>query len=215
MGTISASQPTVRRRMAAADRREQILAAALEVFAAGGYHETTLDAVAGRAAVSKALIYEHFSSKRELHTALLTRYERDLLERVTAATAAAEPGEPRLRAGVDAFLAFVEEHREAWRMLFRTIEDPEIADLLGRLQEELAAAIAALMAADARLGMTGDAEVELEVEMIARLLAGAAPSMANWWDEHREVPRERLLQSFMDFAWVGLERLGEGERWSG
>jgi len=214
MATTSVSEHTVRRRMSAADRREQILAAALEVFAAGGYHETTLDAVAERAAVSKALIYEHFSSKRELHTALLTRYERDLLERVTAATAAAEPGEPRLRAGVDAFLRFVEERREAWRMLFRTLEDPEIADLLGRLQEELAAAIAALMAADARLGMSGDAAAELEVEMIARLLAGAAPSMANWWDEHRQVPRERLLQSFMDFAWVGLERLGAGERWS-
>lgn len=204
----------MRRRMPAADRREQILAAALDVFAVGGYHETTLDAVAARAGISKALIYEHFPSKRELHGALLARYERDLLERVAAATAATDPGEPRLRAGVDAFLLFVEERREAWRMLFRTIEDPEIADLLGRLQEELAAAIAALMAADAPLGLTGDAQAALEVEMIARLLAGAAPSLANWWDEHRQIPRERILQAFMDFAWVGLERLGNGERWA-
>lgn len=202
-----------RRRMPAADRREQILAAALDVFASGGYHETTLDAVAASAGISKALIYEHFDSKRALHVALLNRYEQDLLERVTTALAPVQPGEPRLRAGIDAFLGFVDEHREAWRMLFRTIEDPEVADLIGRLQEELAVAIAALMTADAPPGLSGDPEAELEVAMIARMLAGAAPALANWWGEHRDVSQERVLQAFMDFAWVGLERLGEGDRW--
>jgi AcrR family transcriptional regulator len=201
--------------MPAAERREQILGAALDVFAAGGYHETTLEAVASRAGVSKALIYEHFDSKRALHLALLRRYEHDLLGRVAVATGAAQPGEERLRAGVEAFLGFVDEHREAWRMIFRTVEDPEVADLIARLQEELAGAIATLMAADVPPDLARDPEGALEVAMIARMLAGAAPALANWWDEHRDVPREQVLQAFMDFAWSGLERLSRGERWSG
>ena len=200
--------------MAAADRREQILAVALDVFAAGGYHETTLEAVASRAGVSKALIYEHFDSKRALHLALLRRYEHDLLGRVAVATGAARPGEERLRAGVEAFLEFVDEHREAWRMIFRTVEDPEVADLIARLQEELAGAIATLMAADVPPDLARDPEGALEVAMIARMLAGAAPALANWWDEHRDVPREQVLQAFMDFAWNGLEQLSAGRRWS-
>jgi len=199
--------------MPASERREQILAAALDVFAAGGYHETTLEAVASQAGVSKALIYEHFDSKRALHLALLRRYEQDLLGRVAAEMGMAKPGETRLRAGVEAFLEFVDENREAWRMIFRTIEDPEVAELIARLQEELAVAIAALMAADVPPDLASDPGGALEVAMIARMLAGAAPALANWWDEHRDVPREQVLQSFMDFAWIGLERVSAGERW--
>ena len=53
--------------MAAADRRTAILAAARLAFAEGAYHEVSLDSVAERAGVSKALLYEHFDSKRELY----------------------------------------------------------------------------------------------------------------------------------------------------
>jgi AcrR family transcriptional regulator len=56
-----------RRRMAASDRRLAILYAARSAFAEGGFHQTSLDAVAERAGVSKALIYEHFESKRALY----------------------------------------------------------------------------------------------------------------------------------------------------
>ena len=57
--------------MAAADRRTAILAAARLAFAEGAYHEVSLDSVAERAGVSKALLYEHFDSKRELYQAML------------------------------------------------------------------------------------------------------------------------------------------------
>jgi AcrR family transcriptional regulator len=200
--------------MTAADRREAILEAALDAFAGAGYHETSLDAVADRAGISKALIYEHFASKRELHRALLERYVHELLARVIDATAAAEPGEARLRSGLEAFLEFVEERRDAWRFVFRNVSDPEIADAVNRLREEVAATLAGLMAADAPPEWTANPELSRETEMIAQELTGAVQALANWWDEHRDVPRERISQSIMDFAWIGLERLGEGKRWS-
>lgn len=199
--------------MPAADRREAILAAALDVFAHGGYHETSLDAVAARAEVSKALIYEHFGSKRELHQALLERYVHELLARVVEASAGAEPGEGRLLAGLDAFLGFVEERRDAWRFVFRNVADPEIADAVVRLRGEVAGGIAGLMAVDAPPEWTTKPELEREIEMIAQEITGAVQALANWWDEHRDVPRARILQSVMDFAWIGLEGLGEGRRW--
>jgi AcrR family transcriptional regulator len=200
--------------MSAADRREAILEAALDAFAGAGYHETSLDAVADRAGISKALIYEHFASKRELHRALLERYVHELLARVIDATAAAEPGEARLRSGLEAFLEFVEERRDAWRFVFRNVSDPEIAEAVNRLREEVAVTLAGLMAADAPPEWTANPELSRETEMIAQELTGAVQALANWWDEHRDVPRERISQSIMDFAWIGLERLGEGKRWS-
>lgn len=204
--------------MAAAERRQAILAAALDAFAAGGYHETSLDEVADRAAISKALIYEHFKSKRELFRALLDTYVAELWQRVGGAIGAAEPGEERLKAGVDAFLEFVEGRREAWRMLVRNVGDPEIAASLERLRHQVAGSITVLIAEEAPPGIDSIApglSSALSIEMVAEQIVGAVQSLANWWDEHRDVPRETVLAVAMDFAWIGLERLGDGDSWRG
>ena len=81
----------VRRRMPAADRRALILEAAREAFAEGGYHRTSLEEIAERAGVSKALLYEHFDSKRELHRAMLETHVNELIARLNAALRRAAP----------------------------------------------------------------------------------------------------------------------------
>jgi AcrR family transcriptional regulator len=207
-------QKRSRRRLPAAERRAAILDAALDAFADNGFHQTSLEAVAERAAISKALIYEHFESKRDLHRALLETYVHELLSRVIAATEAAEPGEVRLRAGAEAFLGFVEKRREAWRMLVRNPEEPGVAELVGRLQGEAAEAIAELMQAEVPRQRRDDpAEARLATEMLAEQLVGALRALGNWWDDHREVPREKVLAMLMEFAWLGFDRLSRGERW--
>ncbi len=135
--------------MNAADRRAAILDAARSAFADRGYHETSLDSVADRAGVSKALLYEHFSSKRELYVAMLEMHVHELVERISGAVAGAEPGEARMRAGVEAFFGFVEERRGAWRIMFRNAGDPDVAVRLDRLRDEVAAAIVQLMSEEA------------------------------------------------------------------
>jgi hypothetical protein len=49
--------------------------------------------------------------------------------------------------------------------------------------------------------------------VIAQLLVGAVQSLANWWADHDELPRQRIVEMTMDFAWLGLQRLTQGERW--
>jgi hypothetical protein len=51
--------------------------------------------------------------------------------------------------------------------------------------------------------------------MLSRQLVGSIQALANWWIDHPDVPRERVLALAMDFAWLGLGRLGDGERWHG
>ncbi len=199
--------------MSAADRREAILDAALEEFSVNGFHETSLEGVADRAGISKALIYEHFPSKRDLHGALLGRYVHRLLEGVIGAIATAAPPEERLRSGGDAFLLFVEEHREPWRLMVRNPADSGVEATVGRVQSEIAHAIGALMQADAPTERY-PADAHFEIEMLAQQIVGSLRALANWWDEHRDVPRERLLVTYMDFAWLGLDRLSQGESWS-
>jgi AcrR family transcriptional regulator len=210
----SVTQGAPRRRLSAPERRALILDAALERFAAAGYNETSLEEVAARAGISKALIYEHFGSKRALFRALQGTYVEELMERVSGAIAAAEPGEERLREGLSAFLGYVEERRDAWRMLVRNVADPEIGASLERLRQEVAGAITVLMTEEAPPGILPGIPREQALAMTAEQIVGAAQSLANWWDEHRDVPRTHVLELAMDLLWVGMERLAAGERWA-
>ena len=215
-GVTSVTEAPPKRRMAAADRRLEILAAARDAFGEGTYHEISLDRVAERAGISKALIYEHFPSKRDLHRALLESYFGDLLERVVAAISGADPGEARLRAGLDAFFAFVEERRGEWRMLVINMSDPAIGERMEQLRHEVAVLITARMVEEGPPGelVEGVAREEA-MQMVAQQIVGAGQSLANWWVEHPDVPRERVLEVAMDFMWVGLRGVEGGERWTG
>jgi AcrR family transcriptional regulator len=189
--------------MSAPLRREAILAAAEEVFARSGYHGASLDDIAQAAGISKALIYEHFTSKRELHASLVNAHVEEIFRRLEANAETGTTGEERLRGGIDAFLSFVEEHREAWRALFRDAADPEVGDVVERVQVQATAVIAALIAADPE----APNESERAIEMHSALLSGGVQSLANWWHDHQEVPRAVLVARAMDFCWVGIERL--------
>lgn len=199
-------EPRRRTRLTAPQRRAAILDAAQEAFAGAGYHGTSLEDIAAAAGVSKALIYEHFASKRELHETLIAQQAQELFARL--ATSAAEGREPeeRLRRGVDAFLGFVEERRDAWRALFRDAADPELGELVERLQREATREVAALLVAGDR---AAGPEAGRAAEMVAQLLSGAVQALANWWHDHRDVPRSVLVDRVMDVVWTGLERLSE------
>jgi AcrR family transcriptional regulator len=184
-------------------RREAILSAAEEVFARSGYHGASLDDIAQAAGISKALIYEHFTSKRELHASLVNAHVKEIFRRLEANAETGTSGEERLRGGIDAFLSFVEEHREAWRALFRDAADPEVGDVIERVQAQATAVIAALIAADP----DAPPEAAHAIEMHAALLSGAVQSLANWWHDHQDVPRATLVERTMDFCWIGIERL--------
>lgn len=61
------------------DKRDQILAGAMQVFLTRGYADTSMDRVAATAGVSKQTIYSYFQDKERLFAALI---ERVTLERM-------------------------------------------------------------------------------------------------------------------------------------
>lgn len=212
---MSAAPDRPRRRLSAAERRDELLDAAGEVFARSGYHGTSLEEIAATAGVSKALIYEHFDSKRELHAELVDRHASEIFRRLQTNAESGSTGEERLRGGIDAFLSFVEEHRDAWKALFRDAGDPEVAEAIAGVQQQAVGVLAALMAADP--DMREDPRVDpaqraLFLEAHAGLLAGAIQALANWWHDHQHISREVVTDRAMEFCWTGLERLSTGDR---
>ena len=204
-----------RRRLTAEERRTGILDSALAVFSESGYHASSIDDIAREAGVSKALIYEHFASKQELYADLIARNARELTQRIGAALVGVEleSGSSRLAIGLDAFFAFVEERRDAWRMLFRDVADPETATVVNRMLEQVTAEVTVLISQDPGASALDSPEDRRALRLLAEMLVGGTQSMANWWTSNPEAPREQMVAIAMDFAWLGLERLSRGERW--
>jgi AcrR family transcriptional regulator len=200
-----------RRRLTADERRRAILTAAQDVFASRGYHGSSIDEIAQAAGISKALIYEHFPSKKDLHVSLLALHVQELFDRLAANAGTEDPGDVRLRNGLDAFLSWVEEQRGAFRMVFRDAADPEVADVVVRIQGQVTAAVAALMAAEPMVPAVSEEARERGIRMLAQQLTGGVQALALWWIDNPEVPRSAVLDSAMDFCWLGLERVRDGE----
>jgi AcrR family transcriptional regulator len=60
-----------RKRMKADERRQEIIRAAMEVFARNGFGGSTTREIAENAGISEAMIYSHFQNKEDLYTAII------------------------------------------------------------------------------------------------------------------------------------------------
>ncbi len=107
------------KRLPRAVREQQMLDAAIKVFSRNGFYETSMDAVAREAQISKPMLYLYYGSKDELFAACI---QREGLRFVEALAPAGDPGlSPReqLRRALEGFLGFVGKHRKSWMVLYR------------------------------------------------------------------------------------------------
>jgi AcrR family transcriptional regulator len=130
MGASQVKVATPEQRGASQDSRDEILRAAMRLFASRGFHETSMSEVARAARVSKALIFWHFKTKEELFVAVLNRllepYFIDFAEE-----AAAMDERAQILALVEAYLAFVRDNASSVRFfLAQMLHDPHLSESL-------------------------------------------------------------------------------------
>ena len=109
-------------------RREQILEAALKVFASGGFAETTMDEVALAVGVSKASLYNYFPTKDALLSVLVQRFSLlpELAELIDGVREL--PAEQAIPTLVRQIWPRLRERRELARVLVREVQSfPERA----------------------------------------------------------------------------------------
>jgi TetR/AcrR family transcriptional regulator, repressor for uid operon len=63
-----------------ADRRTQILEAALVCFAKRGFHQTSMHDISGEAGISVGLIYRYFENKEAVISAMADRHKKEITE---------------------------------------------------------------------------------------------------------------------------------------
>jgi AcrR family transcriptional regulator len=171
--------------------REKVMSAGLELFGERGYHATSIAEIGLRAGIAKSVLYHYFGSKAGLWEEVAVAQTRDLVAAVAEAVPA-DPDAPRLRVGVDAFLSFLAEHPAAWRLLLRSPPaDPGLIAIHKRLAQEREQALNVLLTRRAK---------QARDQPLAGLVGTAIRAFAEWWYEHQDVPRERVVDAIMDMA---------------
>lgn len=180
------------------ERERLILDVAGQVFARRGYHLASMDDIAQMAEVSKPMLYTYFGSKEGLYVAYIHRNGRELLDRLVAAAQREEPPLPSLRYRIDEFLAFVEQHRDGWTVLFGEASSngpvaAEVADLRRRIAGAVRRMVESGLPVASGLSAT-------EVDGIAHAIVGAGESLANWWLENPAVSREEVVDLYVSIV---------------
>jgi AcrR family transcriptional regulator len=154
------------------EAREELLTAALEIFARRGFREASVDEIAAEAGYSKGALYWHFSGKEELLAALIEeRIDTPMRDRVSLLASAPPDRDMSVEASLE-FARQLSEAREAlllereyWSLAIR---DPELRARYRERQTELRDALAAGMEARAR--HLGTPDLTMPAEDVARIV---------------------------------------------
>jgi AcrR family transcriptional regulator len=182
------------KRLPRAVREQQMLDAAVQMFSVNGYHETSMDAIAAEAQISKPMLYLYYGSKEELFGACLARELTRFVDEVRSKIDFSQSPKDLLRNAVVAFLSYIDANRASWIVLYtqatssqafaHTVREgrDRIVDLVGRLLRSgtrhpepdtdfdmMAVALVGAGEAVATRVSTGDADVHEAAELMINL----------------------------------------------
>src|SRR5947209_1487121 len=188
------------------EARDELLTAALRVFARRGYREAGVDEIAAEAGYSKGALYWHFSGKEELLLALIDeRIDAPMRDRV-ALLASAPPDRDMSVEATRTFAQQLNEERDAlllereyWSLAIR---DPELRARYIQRQTELRDALAAALEARAR--HLGTPNLTTPAEDVARIVMSIIGGLAI--DELTEPGsiQPELLREALAIIYAGL-----------
>jgi AcrR family transcriptional regulator len=122
------------------ERRAELLRMGAELFARHAFSELSMARIAREVGISKALLYHYFPSKQDFFVATLQQAAAELARRTEPDPAL--PPDQALAASLDAFLAWIEENRLAYRKLLESAGSvPEVASLIDEVRDATSARI--------------------------------------------------------------------------
>ena len=187
-------------RMPAAERRQQLLDIALKVFARDGYHETSMNALATEAGVTKPVLYQHFASKHNLVIEVLHRVGDRLHGSIVTAVRTEQTLRDRVEAGFRAFFRFFDEEPDAFAVLYESKlgAEPEFRGEALRIQAAFAETIARVIRNAGR---------EDALAMASGVNGLAEGMIRHWMAQGRSRSDDEMAALAARLVWGGLEQL--------
>ncbi len=189
--------------MTGAQRREQLLDVARQLFGRRGYGATSIEEIAAHAAVSKPVVYEHFGGKEGIHAVVVDREMQRLLGRFTAALS--DPGHPRdlLQRAALVLLEYIESDTDGFLVLTRDAPVTSGVGGYSSLIGEVASKVEHI------LGRQFDArgyDPRL-AELYSQALVGMVALVGQWWLDTRSPDKSVVAAHLVNLAYNGLSHL--------
>ena len=169
-------------------RREQLLDLGLTLFGSRSYEDVAIADIATEAGISRGLLYHYFGGKRDFYVAVVERAAQRLLQALEEPMS--RPQAERGRAGIEAYLAYVEAHDNAFVALVRggLGADARVHEILENTRDAIASRMLESLGLD---------EPRPAFRLAARTAIGAVETASLEWLSQREqgvaVPREHLI----------------------
>ena len=161
-----------------ADRRRQILDAAVKVFARSGFHTSRVADVAEEAGVAYGLVYHYFASKEELLETIFRDTWTQMLERVREVEASGLPASEQVRQVTALLLRTWRRDPDLVRVLVREVtRSPQVQQEV----DEITQAMAALEGIIRRGQEVGEFRADLDPRLGAVVFYGALDEVLTGW----------------------------------
>ncbi|AKK25679.1 TetR/AcrR family transcriptional regulator [Mycobacterium sp. EPa45] len=162
------------KRLPRAVREQQMLDAAVQMFSVNGYHETSMDVIAGEAQISKPMLYLYYGSKEELFGACLARELSRFIEAVREDIDLKQSPHDLLRSVILSVLQYIDANRASWIVLYtQATSSQAFAHTVREGREKIIDMVARLLEAGTR-----NPEPSTDFHMMAVALVGAGEAVA-------------------------------------
>jgi AcrR family transcriptional regulator len=176
--------PAAGRRLGPEARRAQLVGVGLALMKEMPFDEVTAEVVARAVGVSKGLVFHYFPTTRDLQVALLRAAAGELLAQLDIG--ADLPPNERLRAGLDAFVGYIEQQPASYQAVVRRAGSDE--RLLAVFEDTRAAVVDIVAAA------LGVAELPPALRLVIRGWIAMVEECVLHWLDDRPVPRDDLIE---------------------
>jgi len=162
------------KRLPRAVREQQMLDAAVEMFSVNGYHDTSMDAIAAKAEISKPMLYLYYGSKEELFGACLDRELARFIDGVREDINLEQSPKHLLRNTIVAFMRYIDSNRASWIVMYaQATSSQTFAHTVREGRERIIALVSRILESGTR-----NPEPDTDFEMIAVALVGAGEAIA-------------------------------------
>lgn len=183
-------------------QREEILAAAAQIFREKGYHATSMQDIAGAVHLQKGSLYHHIRSKEEILASLLDRALDLLIQSMQEVMASPLSIEEKLRAAMRMYADNIAVHSDLAAVLlleYRNLSPRLRARHMGRRDR-----FEALWRELIRQGMQQGVFRTSDEKLVALAILGVQNWMLTWYRPEGALSAVELSNRFADLFLNGL-----------
>ncbi len=189
--------------------------AASALFAERGFEGCSMDDIAKASGITKPMLYAYFESKEGLFAACAQRAGQQLQQELREVSERGDVTPDRqLWEGLLRVFAFVDEHHDAWLLLYP--DDGAASGSIGSgaaaARDAMAELLTELFARAARAQGLSE-EMLAHTKAIAHSFTAATIAAASHWARHGSEPRDLAALRLMNLLWMGCGDILAGRLW--